>query len=93
MSDCRFGETPTGTPRAGTPARGRRSSITFVEENSQLGNDLFGSQRFGGAGPAVRNPRLGRALTTLLIRQRVSRADVSRRADAPLQPQRDECGS
>lgn len=42
-----FGETPTGTPRAGTPARGRRSSITFVEENSQLGNDLFGSQRFG----------------------------------------------
>lgn len=47
---CRFEETPTGTPRAGTQARERRSSITFVEEHSQLGSDLFGgSQRFGGA--------------------------------------------
>lgn len=59
----RFGETSTGAPRAGTPARDRRSSITFVEEHSQLGSDLFGggSQRFGGTclpilGGDVREP-------------------------------------
>jgi hypothetical protein len=37
------------TPRGGTPLRERRSSITFVDDNSRQGSDVFDDQRFGGA--------------------------------------------
>lgn len=41
------------TPRGGTPLRERRSSITFVDDNSRQGSDVFDDQRFGGAPPAA----------------------------------------
>ena len=43
------------TPRGGTPLRDRRSSITFVDDNSRQSSDAFDDQRFGGARAQLRN--------------------------------------
>ena len=64
LLNCSRGETPSGTPRGGTPRTNRRSSVMFVdEERSNHGSGLFsGSQTFGALQcPA---PKGGLKLTT-----------------------------